>query len=249
MKMMKSKFATLATAGACAWLVLAAGCRGEQEAEPAPETESDEAAAQQAEAEDAEDAEDEKAAPETAEVGSPAPAFTLPGADGESYGLEDFRGQWVVLEWINHDCPAVRKFYEPGKMQELQATYTDPDGAGAAWLSIASSAPGKQGHEAPDRWLELTEEKEAQPTAVLIDEDGQVGRAYGARTTPHMYIIDPEGTLVYHGAIDSVSSTDSGDIEGAENYVQAVLDAALAGEEPPVTYRDPYGCSIKYGDA
>lgn len=188
-------------------------------------------------------------APDEAEVGQLAPDFTLPGADGEEYTLADFRGQWVILEWINHDCPFVRKFYEPGEMQDLQAEYTDPEGAGAAWFSIASSGPGQQGHESPERWNELTEEKEAEPTAVLIDEEGTVGRAYGARTTPHMYIIDPDGTLLYHGAIDDNSSRDPADIEDAENYVEAVMTAALAGEDPPYEYRDPYGCSVHYGSA
>jgi peroxiredoxin len=226
-------------------LALGAGCRGDGEKAPS----ADEAESTAAAEEPKEEAEVAAEAVEQATPGEAAPDFTLVGADGETYTLSDHRGQWVILEWINHDCPFVRKFYGAGKMQELQATYTDADGAGAAWFSIASSGPGQQGHETPERWNERTEENGAAPTAVLIDEEGEVGKRYGARTTPQIVVIDPEGTLVYNGAIDSISSRDPDDIADAENYLEAVMTAVLAGEEPPYTYRDPYGCAVHYGPA
>ncbi len=245
-QMTRSRLAPVALGALFA--VAAAGCPGDRDEPAEPEAPSAEDEAPEEDPEE-EAAAAEEEAPETAEAGKLAPPFTLPGADGETYALEDFRGQHVILEWINHDCPFVRKFYDVGEMQQLQATYTDPDGAGAAWLSIASSGPGQQGHETPERWLELTEEKEAAPTAVLIDEEGEVGQRYGARTTPQMVVIDPEGVLIYNGAIDSISSRDSDDIEEADNYVEMVMDALLAGEEAPLSYSDPYGCSVHYGPA
>ena len=172
-----------------------------------------------------------------------APAFTLHDTHGNEVSLDDFRGQWVLLEWINHDCPFVIKFYEPGRMQEFQRTYTERD---VVWLSIASSAPGKQGHESPERWNELTEEKDAAPTAVLIDEDGEVGRAYNARTTPQIVVIDPQGRLIYNGGIDNIRSRRSDDIDRADNYVVQVLDAVLAGEPAPLRSSEPYGCAVHY---
>jgi hypothetical protein len=235
-------------------LVLAAavGCSGDRDAAPAePETDEaqavvDEGEAAGAEPEDGTD-EPEVEEVETARPGARAPSFTLPGSDGEEYSLEDYRGQWVILEWVNHGCPYVTKFYSSGKMQELQAELTDPEGAGVAWFSVASSGPGQQGYETAEGWNELNEEKGTQATAVLLDPEGTVGQQYEARTTPHMYIIDPEGTLVYHGAIDSNSSSDPADLADAENYVEVVMSAVLAGEAPPYEYRDPYGCSVKYG--
>ncbi|MEX0887098.1 MAG: redoxin domain-containing protein [Phycisphaeraceae bacterium] len=188
---------------------------------------------------------EERMPAERAEPGELAPAFTLTGSDGETYSLSDFRGQWVILEWINHDCPYVRKFYNAGAMQALQRQYTEQD---VVWLSICSSAAGKQGHESPERWNELTAEKDAAPTAVLIDDDGTVGRAYQATNTPHMYVIDPAGELVYMGAIDSDSSASAAAIETADNYVTMVMDAVLAGEAAPIQYTDAYGCTVHYPD-
>lgn len=173
----------------------------------------------------------------------PAPAFTLPDTHGNDVSLADHRGAWVLLEWINHDCPFVRKFYNADKMQSLQRTYTDRD---VVWLSIASSAPGKQGHESPERWNELTEETDAAPTAVLIDEEGEVGRSYNARTTPQIVVIDPQGRLIYNGGIDSISSANPDDIDRADNYVVEVLDAVLAGDPAPVRSSEPYGCAVHY---
>ena len=224
-------------------LALALPACGEEQAptpEPAPPATEDD---HDHEHDDDADANGAAQAPEHAEPGLPAPAFTLTGSDGEDYSLSDFQGQWVILEWINHDCPYVIKFYRPGKMQELQRTYAEQ---GVAWLSIASSGPGKQGHESPERWNELTAEKDAAPTAVLIDEDGTVGRRYRATNTPHMYIINPEGELVYMGAIDSDSAASSDAIEGADNYVQMVMDAVLEGSEAPIQYTDAYGCAVHY---
>lgn len=176
-------------------------------------------------------------------TGSEAPEFTLTDTAGVSHNLSDFRGKFVVLEWVNHGCPFVKKFYNVGEMQKLQKEYTGKD---VVWLSICSSAPGKQGHMSNDEWNTYNAENNVAATAVLIDEDGTVGQQYGARTTPHMYIINPEGLLIYQGAIDSIRSTESEDIAAAENYVRSALDAAMAGEEVATAETEPYGCSVKY---
>jgi len=185
------------------------------------------------------------AAAVTAEVktGDPAPAFTLTDSNGKSHSLESFKGKTVVLEWVNHGCPFVKKHYDSGNMQSLQKDWT---GKGVVWLSICSSAPGKQGHQSPADWNKTVADKKASPTAVLIDEDGKVGKAYGAKTTPHMYIIAPDGKLVYQGAIDSVSSANNDDIAGATNYVSAALAEVLAGKPVTNGSTKPYGCSVKY---
>jgi peroxiredoxin len=178
-----------------------------------------------------------------AAVGQPAPAFTLTDTNGQQRSLADYSGKYVVLEWVNHDCPFVKKHYGSGNMQRLQAKYV---GEGVVWLSINSSAPGKQGNYPPAKWNELTTAAKASPTAVLLDPDGTVGRAYGAKTTPHMYVIDPQGTLVYAGGIDDKPSTDPDDVAGARNYVDAALSEALAGKPIAVASSTPYGCSVKY---
>ncbi|MCC5789480.1 MAG: redoxin domain-containing protein [Opitutales bacterium] len=178
-----------------------------------------------------------------ATVGEPAPEFTLTDSNGVEHSLSDFEGQFVILEWINHECPFVVKFYSVGKMQELQQTYT---AQGAVWLKINSSAPGKQGHMTPEQANEIAEEKEVNATATLLDHDGEVGRLYSARVTPHMYIINPEGVLVYNGAIDSIRSANSDDIAEAENYVVSAMTAAMAGEEIENPVTQPYGCTVKY---
>ncbi|MCH8473980.1 MAG: redoxin domain-containing protein [Opitutales bacterium] len=178
-----------------------------------------------------------------ATVGEPAPEFTLTDSHGQEHSLSDFEGQFVILEWINHECPFVVKFYSVGKMQELQETYTDQ---GVVWLKINSSAPGKQGHMTPEQANEINEEKGVNATATLLDHDGEVGRLYGARVTPHMYIINPEGVLIYNGAIDSIRSTNSDDIEQAENYVVSAMTAAMAGEEIENPVTQAYGCTVKY---
>lgn len=178
-----------------------------------------------------------------AKLGSPAPSFALTDTDGIERSLSDYRGKTVVLEWLNHDCPFVKKHYDSGNMPKLQEKYTD---RGVVWLSVNSSAPGKQGHYAPAEANRLSERKNSAATAVLLDPEGRVGRAYGAKTTPHMFVIDPEGKLRYAGAIDSIPSTDKADVAKADNYVTAALDALLAGEEVDPKVTRPYGCSVKY---
>ena len=176
-------------------------------------------------------------------VGQPAPAFSLPDTGGVRHSLADFRGRTVVLEWLNHDCPFVRKHYDGGNMQRLQRKHTD---AGVVWLSVASSAPGKQGYFPPEKANELTASKGARPTAVLLDPEGTVGRLYGARTTPHMFVIDPAGTLVYAGGIDDRPSTDPDDVKGARNHVDAALGELAAGKPVSMATTNPYGCAVKY---
>lgn len=178
-----------------------------------------------------------------ADVGQPAPAFTLTGTDGEEHSLSEYRGKIVVLEWTNYGCPFVRKHYGTGNMQRLQRDYT---GRGVVWLTVCSSGPGKQGHFSAAEWQRKLAENGAAATATLLDPEGTVGKAYGARTTPHMFVIDAGGTLVYAGAIDDQTSWDPKSVTGATNYVAEVLDALLAGAavEPKTTR--PYGCGVKY---
>jgi hypothetical protein len=178
-----------------------------------------------------------------ATIGEPAPNFTLQGTDGETYTLSDLQGKMVVLEWLNFGCPYVQKHYGSGNMQALQEKYTGQD---VVWLSVVSSAEGKQGYYPPEEMNAKNAEHGGDQTAILMDTSGEVGRMYGARTTPHMYIVNPEGTLIYKGGIDDKPTTDEDDIATATNYVEMALDAALNGEEVPVTTTPPYGCSVKY---
>ena len=177
------------------------------------------------------------------QVGQPAPEFTLTDSNGQSHNLSDFKGKFVVLEWLNHGCPFVQKHYDGGNMQGLQKEYTGKD---VVWLSIVSSAPGKQGHMSPEETNKAKEEKGASPTAVLIDEDGTVGKLYDAKVTPELFVINPEGTLVYAGAIDDKKSVDAADVAGAKNYVKQALDEALAGNPVSEPTTEAYGCSVKY---
>lgn len=176
-------------------------------------------------------------------VNQPAPDFTAIDSNGNQHSLSDFRGKTVVLEWTNHDCPYVRKHYDSGNMQALQKAAT---GKGVVWLTIISSAPGKQGHVSGKEANMLTQKRNASPTAVLLDESGQIGRMYGAKTTPHMYIIDPEGALVYMGGIDSIPSTKQSDIPNATNYVDVALRSMSNGQPIKDSITRPYGCSVKY---
>jgi peroxiredoxin len=178
-----------------------------------------------------------------AEPGEAAPEFTLTDSKGTSHKLSDFRGKFVVLEWLNHECPFVKKHYSSGNMQKLQQEYT---AKGVVWLSIISSAPGKQGHRTGPQAEADTKDKNAAPTAVLLDPSGEVGKKYDAKTTPEMFVLDKEGKILYAGAIDSIKSTDSADIAKAENHVRQALDAALAGQPVPKPKTTPYGCSVKY---
>jgi hypothetical protein len=179
--------------------------------------------------------------------GEPAPAFTAVDTRGASHSLEAYRGQWVVLEWVNHSCPYTKKHYKsidggPGNTQAMQRDYAKR----VVWLSVVSSAPGKQGFTTAEEADELTREKGAAPTAVVRDTAGTLGRLFGARNTPQYAIIDPQGVLQYAGAIDSKPSSNVKDITGATNYVRAALDAGLAGGPIAVTQTQPYGCDVKY---
>ncbi|MDT8391882.1 MAG: thioredoxin family protein [Lentisphaeria bacterium] len=177
------------------------------------------------------------------ETGKPAPDFTLTDINGTEHSLSDFKGKTVVLEWTNYDCPFVKKHYGAGNMQALQKKYTDQ---GVIWLSICSSAPGKQGHFTTEEWLKRSQEAQALGTAILVDADGKTGKLYGAKTTPHLFVIDTAGTIAYQGAIDDQRSWDPKTIKGAKNYVAAALDALLAGKPVAEKETQPYGCSVKY---
>ena len=181
---------------------------------------------------------------QTAKVGQPAPGFEATTADGATVRLSDFAGEAVVLEWTNDGCPFVQKHYATKNMQNLQKRMTAD---GTVWLSVISSAPGEQGHADGARANALTAERDAAPTHVLLDEDGSLGRLYGARTTPHMYVIDAEGVLRYAGAIDTIPSANADDVPRADNYVEAALRAVKAGGDVTVRQTQPYGCSVKYG--
>jgi peroxiredoxin len=176
-------------------------------------------------------------------IGTKAPDFTLTDTSGNKRSLSDFKGKHVVLEWINHGCPFVKKHYNTNNMQTLQREFT---AKGVIWLSICSSAKGKQGHMSNDEWNKTTKNKEANPTAVLIDGNGKVGKKYDAKTTPHIFIIDPEGNLVYKGAIDDKATTDKNDVPTAKNYVRAALEESLAGQPVSIASTESYGCSVKY---
>lgn len=177
------------------------------------------------------------------QTGQPAPVFAAVTTAGQPITNKDLLGKVVVMEWNNHECPFVKKFYSIGKMQELQKTYT---AKGVVWITVNSSAPGKQGHVDTARANALTQELGAVPSHKILDGDGAIGRSFGAKTTPHMFIIDKNGILVYQGAIDDNNSTDSADIASAKNYVVAALDEVLGGKPVSISSTRPYGCSVKY---
>jgi len=176
-------------------------------------------------------------------VGQPAPGFTAATSTGGAQSLNDLRGKIVVLEWTNHDCPYVRKHYDTGNMQTLQR---ETAGQGVTWLTIISSAPRTQGHVSPAEANELTTSRKAAPAAVLLDPAGTVGKLYGATNTPHMYVVDKAGLLVYAGAIDDRPTTRRSDVEGANNYVRAALHAVMAGQPVKTPQTRAYGCTVKY---
>ena len=178
-----------------------------------------------------------------AKVGEPAPGFVAKDTKGKEHKLADFKGRWLVLEWHNNGCPYVKKQYDSGNMQKLQKEWT---AKGVVWLTVISSAPGKQGYVTAAEADAYVKEKGAAPTAVLLDPTGVMGMAYEAKTTPQMYIIEPGGTLVYNGAIDDKPTTDLGDVPGAKNYVSQALGEAMAGKAVSVPTTRPYGCSVKY---
>lgn len=179
-----------------------------------------------------------------AELNKPAPNFSLTSADGKKYSLADYAGKWVVLEWVNFDCPFVKKHYNSKNMQNLQSAYVKKD---VAWLTICSSGPENQGYYEGEALSTKIKDFGMNSTAYLVDADGKVGKMYEAKTTPHMFIINPKGVLVYAGAIDDKPSTKLEDVEGANNYVKATLDAAMQGKEIKVASTTSYGCSVKYG--
>ena len=176
-------------------------------------------------------------------VGSAAPDFSLPDSGGKTDELSKYKGKYVVVEWTNPECPFVRKHYESDNMQKLQAEFTKK---GVVWLAVDSSAPGQEGYLEGSNAKEAKNSKYAACTALLLDADGKVGHLYGATNTPHMYIVDPEGKLIYSGAIDSIASADKADIPKATNYVRAALDEALNGKPVTKASSKAYGCSVKY---
>lgn len=180
-----------------------------------------------------------------ARVGSPAPAFTGIDAHGHTHRLSDYRGKYVVLEWTNKDCPFTRKQYDSGNMQALQKRWT---AKGVVWLTILSSAKGEQGYMTASEENAWIARIRADPTAAILDPSGTIGHAYEAKTTPHMYVIDPTGKLIYDGAIDDHPTTDVADVPKSKNYVSAALTQALAGRPVSVNHTRPYGCSVKYAD-
>ena len=176
-------------------------------------------------------------------VGAKAPAFSLAGADGKTHALADYAGKVVVLEWFNEECPYVQKHYGTKNMQGLQRDYA---ARGVVWLSVISSAPGKQGHATPAEAAATVAELGAVPAAMLLDASGTVGQAYGAKTTPHMYVIGTDGTLLYQGAIDDDPSFKQEGVATAKSYVRQALDEVLAGKPVTEASTTPYGCSVKY---
>jgi peroxiredoxin len=179
-----------------------------------------------------------------ADLGKPAPAFTATDSNGKSWSLADLKGKVVVLETTNHQCPYVGKHYRSGNMQAQQREAT---AKGVIWLTVAASAPGEEGFVNASQANELTRSRNAAPTAVLLDPQSKIARAYGATVTPHMYIIDASGVLVYKGGIDSIPSADTADIPKATQYVRVALDQILSGKQVAEASTRPYGCSLKYG--
>ena len=184
-------------------------------------------------------------AADKAEIDKPAPNFTLTDSNGNEHSLSDFAGKNVVLEWINFDCPFVKKHHDGKNMQALQKKYTEKE---VVWLSICSSAEGKQGNFTNEEINKRIADHGASMTGYLLDASGEVGKMYAAKTTPHMYVINKEGVLVYAGGIDDIKSTDVDDIKDATNYVSKALDELLEGNEVSVKVSSPYGCSVKYNN-
>jgi peroxiredoxin len=180
-----------------------------------------------------------------AEVGKAAPAFTVTDTKGKKHSLKDYAGKIVVLEWLNFECPFVKKHYDAGNMQKLQAEATKD---GVVWLSVVSSAKGKQGYYEPKEMEARREKAKAKQTAIVMDTDGKMGRAYGAKNTPHMFVIDAKGALAYRGAIDSIDTAESEDIPKAKNHVAAAVADLKAGRKVAVADTKPYGCGVKYAD-
>ncbi len=177
------------------------------------------------------------------DTGSPAPDFKLEGVSGKPVSLSDHKGKIVVLEWLNHGCPFVRKHYDSQNMQTLQRKYTKE---GVVWLSVISSAEGKQGFVSPGDGLADKTKNQSVATDVLLDPKGTVGQAYGAKTTPHMFVIGKDGKIAYQGAIDDKADTDQASIKGSKNFVSEALDALMTNKKVAVGTTKAYGCSVKY---
>lgn len=177
------------------------------------------------------------------QVGAAAPDFRAKTASGESVKLSDYRGKTVVLEWTNKGCPFVQKHYKSGNMQNLQQ---QAEADGVVWLTVNSSAPGKQGYVDGEAANAEMKEYKTSPTAYLLDPKGTIGRGYGATATPHMYVIDKKGVLQYMGAIDDIPTAKMEDVKGAQNYVSGALAALAAGKSPDPAATRSYGCSVKY---
>jgi hypothetical protein len=176
-------------------------------------------------------------------VGNPAPEFQATDSNGQVHKLSEYRGKFVVLEWHNNGCPYTRKHYESGNMQRLQREWTS---RGIIWFTVISSAPGQQGYVTAQQENDYMKQMNAAPTAALLDSQGDLGRLYAAKTTPHMFIINPSGILIYDGAIDSKATADQADIASATNYVTQALEEAMAGKPVGTPTSRPYGCSVKY---
>jgi peroxiredoxin len=176
-------------------------------------------------------------------VGSAAPDFSLKDTKGQTQSLNQYKGKTVVLEWFNPECPFVKKHYGGGNMQNLQKQFTDK---GVVWLTIDSSAEGKEGYITPEQAEKIMTQWKTHQTALLLDPDGTAGKAYGSKNTPNMVIINPEGKIVYEGAIDSKASPNPADIPSSTNYVKSALDESLAGKPVSNSQTKPYGCSVKY---
>lgn len=182
---------------------------------------------------------------QAARVGDPAPDFTATASDGRTYRLSDYKGKFVVLEWHNNGCPYTRKHYQSGNMQRLQKEWT---ASGVVWFTVISSAPNTQGYVTASDENGYLSKMQAAPTAALLDPSGQLGHLYGAKTTPHMFIINPQRQVIYDGAIDDRATTDLSDVNGATNYVTVALQEAMAGKPVSTPATRPYGCSVKYGN-
>lgn len=178
-----------------------------------------------------------------ANPGQAAPDFTLTGTDGKPAQLSGYKGKWVVLEWVNPGCPYVQKHYDSNNMQALQKEF---GGKNVVWLAVNSTKPAHYDYMKPAALQGWMKEKDAAPRATLMDEDGKAGRAYDARTTPHMYIVNPEGKFVYAGAIDDKRSANPADVKTSKNYVRVALNEALAGKAVSTASTTPYGCTVKY---
>ncbi len=176
-------------------------------------------------------------------VGSAAPDFSLTDSKGKTHSLSEYKGKYVVLEWFNPECPFVKKHYGSGNMQKLQQDFTSK---GVTWLTIDSSAPGKEGNLTPEQANKTVTNWKAYSTALLLDPEGKAGRTYNARNTPHMFVINPEGKIIYEGAIDSKASPNPADIPSSTNYVKVALDESMGGKPVSNANTRPYGCSVKY---